>query len=124
MAWFAKQFIEKGKLTLFGNGDQVRDLLYIDDLIDFYQILIEKDIESDVFNLGGGNENKISLLSLIVKLETIFKYKIPVSFEEERAGDQQYFVSGNMDAKLLNWQPKTSIDEGLKLLIEYLQTNK
>jgi CDP-paratose 2-epimerase len=122
VAWFVKQFIQKGELTIYGNGEQIRDLLYIDDLIDFYELLIQNDYIDRVFNIGGGQYNKISLLELIQWLENYFNYKIPVKHEEKRKGDQMQFVSENFRAYDTGWWTTTSIDKGLKkLLIEYLQ---
>lgn len=121
VAWFTKQALKKEPITIYGNGFQVRDLLYIDDLIDFYENLITNDIPSDVFNIGGGFDNSVSLMELIDLLNKKLLMDIEISFSEERQGDQKIFISNNSKAERLGWKVKTNIDTGLNKLIEYLK---
>lgn len=121
VAWFARRALENKPITIFGDGFQVRDILYIDDLVDFYQILIENNIKSDVFNIGGGYDNSISLLELIDWLDTKLGAKIKTQFENERQGDQKIFISDNSKAESIGWKVKTDIETGLNKLIEYLK---
>ncbi len=122
VAHFSKQFLLKKPITIFGDGKQIRDLLYIDDLIEAYQLAIKNvnKIKGEVFNIGGGKNNAYSLLEVIKILEKKFGYKIKINFNKPRIGDQKYFVSKNEKIKkLLNWQPKTNFKKGLDNLINW-----
>jgi len=126
VAHFSKQFLFKKSITIFGNGKQIRDLLYIDDLIEAYEkaiFNIEK-IKGQVFNIGGGKKNAYSLLQVIKILEKKFGYQIKINFDKQRIGDQKYFVSNNNKIKkLLNWQPKTPFLKGINNLINWQKHN-
>lgn len=120
VAHFSKQFLFKKPITIFGDGNQIRDLLYVDDLIKAYDLAIKKISKSkgQVFNIGGGQKNAYSLLKVIKILEKEFGYQVPIYFQKERVGDQKYFVSKNEKIKkFLNWQPKTDFKNGLKELL-------
>lgn len=126
VAHFTKQFLFKKPITIFGDGNQIRDLLYVEDLIQAYDLAINKINKSrgQVFNIGGGVKNVYSLLQVINILEKYFKYKIKISYQPMRVGDQKYFVSVNKKIKkLLDWQPKTDFKEGLKKLIDWQKNN-
>ena len=126
VAHFAKQFLFKKPITIFGDGNQVRDLLYVEDLIKAYDLSINKINKSQgqVFNIGGGKKNAYSLLQVIDIFEKKLNYKIKISFDKMRVGDQEYFVSVNKKIKkLLGWKPKTDFKEGLNQLIAWQRNN-
>jgi len=123
VAWFVKRFLENGSITIFGDGKQVRDILFIDDLIDFYELVVKKSKPGDIFNMGGGTNNTVSILEIV----DIIKDKIPnsnveISYNIERDGDQKMFVSNNIKAMSLGWEPKYNVTKGVDKLIEYLKT--
>lgn len=122
VAHFAYQALIKKPITIFGNGFQVRDLLYIDDLIKAYDLAIKKinKVKGEVFNIGGGLKNSFSLLNVIEILEKKLSTKISLFFKKERLGDQKYFVSANKKIKqYLNWKPKTNFSSGLEKLLDW-----
>lgn len=126
VAHFAKQFLFKKPITIFGDGYQVRDLLYVDDLIKAYEKAVKNisKIKGQTFNLGGGTKNTYSLLNVIEMLEKKFGYQIEINFSSRRVGDQKYFVSANDKArKSLGWTPATGIDRGLDKLIAWQKNN-
>mgnify|MGYP000260911379 CR=1 FL=1 len=126
VAHFAKQFLLKKAITIFGDGKQIRDLLYVNDLVEAYEKSIKniEKVKGQAINIGGGKNNAYSLLQVIKILEKEFGYKIPIYFDKTRIGDQKYFVSKNKKAKkLLNWQPKTNFLKGLKELIRWQKEN-
>lgn len=126
VAHFSKQFLYKKPITIFGDGKQIRDLLYVDDLIYAYDLAIKniKKSAGEVFNIGGGEKNAYSLLQVIEILEKEYGYKVPIKFEKLRVGDQKYFVSKNEKIKkILNWEPKTFFNKGLKDLIDWQKKN-
>lgn len=119
VAHFNQQFLKKKGLTIFGNGKQIRDLLYVNDLIQAYELAIKKIVhaQGQVFNIGGGSKNAYSLLQVISLLEKKYNYKIPITYLKKRVGDQSYFVSANQKIKkILGWQPQTDFKKGLDQL--------
>lgn len=126
VAYFAKQFLHKKSLTIFGDGYQVRDLLYVEDLINAYDLAIKNisKAKGQALNIGGGVSNAFSLLNVIKNLEKDFGYKINILYDKLRLGDQKYFVSSNLKIKrLLNWQPQINFKDGLKKLITWQKNN-
>ena len=126
VAHFAKQFLLKKPITIFGDGHQVRDLLYVEDLIKAYQLAIKNidKVKGQPFNIGGGINNTYSLLQVINILDKYFKYKMKLSYQPIRVGDQKYFVSVNKKIKkLLGWQPTTDFNKGIKRLIYWQKNN-
>lgn len=123
VAWFIKQFLKNNKVTIYGNGKQVRDILYIDDLVDFYELLVSSDTKGEIFNMGGGHNNKVSLIEFINILKSEMKGNtISYDFDLQRPGDQKIFVSDNSKAESLGWSPKTNKYDGIKKLIEYYKS--
>ncbi|PIZ92662.1 MAG: CDP-paratose 2-epimerase [Candidatus Magasanikbacteria bacterium CG_4_10_14_0_2_um_filter_41_31] len=126
IAHFSKQFLKNLPITLFGDGYQVRDLLYVEDLVRAYDNAIKKiDVVSGmVFNIGGGIENSFSLLQVLSLLGKKIGKNPEIHFEKERLGDQKYFVSDNGRAKkILDWQPTTLFKKGVDSLISWQQKN-
>lgn len=126
VAHFAKQFIFKKPITIFGDGYQVRDLLFVDDLIDAYKLAIQKikKIKGQVFNIGGGINNAYSILQVIEQLKKITGNNIKISFKKSRLGDQKYYVSSNEKvSKLLGWKPSTKFKDGLIKLVSWQKNN-
>jgi CDP-paratose 2-epimerase len=123
VAWFIKQFLKNNKVTIYGNGKQVRDILYIDDLVDFYELLVSSDTKGEIFNMGGGHKNKVSLIEFINILKSEMKGNtISYDFDLQRPGDQKIFVSDNSKAESLGWSPKTNKYDGIKKLIEHYKS--
>ena len=129
IGWFCQKAFEikkgilKDKLTISGNGKQVRDILFIDDAVNLYFMAAKKinTIKGNVFNIGGGIDNSISILELFDMLEK--KLNIQLKYEKlrPREGDQKFFVTNIDKAKnLINWRPEVSIDEGIDKMIEWI----
>ncbi len=122
VAFFAKQILQQKSFHIFGDGYQVRDLLFVQDLIRAYELAIQNihQVKGQVFNIGGGVENAYSLLNVITKLEKKIGYKANYDFEKTRSGDQLYFVSDNTKLdKLLNWKVMTNLDSGLEVMLNW-----
>ncbi len=126
VAHFSKQILRNQKITIYGDGFQVRDLLFVDDLTKLYLEAYKQitKVAGQVFNVGGGFENSFSLLEVLDYLAKA-TYKEPkISFDLTRIGDQPFFVSDNFKAKkMLNWQPTTSFRGGLPKLIDWQKLN-
>ena len=129
IGWFCQKAFEikkgilKDKLTISGNGKQVRDILFIDDAVNLYFMAAKKinTLKGKVFNIGGGIDNSISILELFDMLEK--KLNIQLKYEKlrPREGDQKFFVTNIDKAKnLIKWRPEVSIDEGIDKMIEWI----
>lgn len=111
------------KIDIFGNGKQVRDLLWAEDLAALYLDQIEHidSLQGQVFNVGGGIRNTLSLLEAITIIEDFTGKKAKVSFKEWRHADQRIYVSDiRKIQKALGWKPNVSPQEGIKKMIERL----
>jgi len=84
----------------------------------------KKKSGGQIYNVGGGEKNAVTLNTIIKKIEKLLHHKIAVTFKEERPGDQHYFVSDTAKAqKQLGWRPAVGVDEGLAKLIEWMKTS-
>lgn len=114
------------KLSIYGDGKQIRDLLDVSDLIRAYKLAadnIEKT-RGEIYNIGGGADNTFSLLELIAFLEETLGMKIKLEFSGWRPGDQKVFVSNNSKLKrALDWQPAVSKEAGAQKLISWIRDN-
>jgi CDP-paratose 2-epimerase len=120
-----KKTFRNEPIMIFGNGKQVRDLLYITDLLKFIELTLEKDVVKEIFNIGGGINNAISIIELIKFLEQILDKNIPYSFENWRIADQKIYISDISKAKeMLKWKPKISPKLGINKMVNWYQDNK
>jgi CDP-paratose 2-epimerase len=111
-------------ITIFGTGKQVRDILFAQDLINAFDAFYRNPIPG-IFNIGGGEENMISLLESLDFISEILKCKLEVKFEKERLGDLRYFVCNIQKAKKeLGWSPQVSPREGIEKLIIWIKENR
>jgi len=127
VAWFTIAALLDKSLTIFGDGKQIRDVLFIDDLNHAYWLAIKniKKTAGQIYNIGGGPKNQLSLLETISLLEKLFNKKIKYKFDQWRPGDQPIFVSDIRKAKKdFNWHPKISVDQGIKILANWVKENK
>lgn len=131
IGWFIKQAIEtclnpSHNFTICGNGKQVRDVLFSDDLVTCYFAAITniENAAGQAFNIGGGIENSISLLELFKFLEDYLQIKLNYQCLPWRKSDQKVFVSDITKAKrLLHWTPKISSKEGIVEMLTWMKTN-
>jgi CDP-paratose 2-epimerase len=106
-------------ITIYGDGRQVRDTLYVDDLLDAFDAAVERAnaISGDVFNIGGGPRNTLSLLELIETLSRLAGRSIELRFGDWRPGDQRVYVSDIRKAgRLLGWEPQVAPTDGVARL--------
>ena len=127
VAWFTIAAVLGKQITIYGNGKQIRDVLYVEDLARAYEAAINnRDTASgQAFNIGGGPDNTLSLLELLTYLETELDQKIPLLRDDWRPGDQPVFVCNVNKAKqILGWQPQTPVQQGVKSLISWVRENE
>lgn len=126
VAWFMIAAMFGRPVTIYGNGKQVRDLLYVDDLVAAYDLCIRKidAISGQVFNMGGGHENTLSLLEFLDVLSNDLGMDVERSFGGVRPGDQPIFVSDNGKfMKATGWKAATGTSEGIRKLHTWLTEN-
>jgi len=95
VAHFLLRALRNEPITIYGDGRQVRDVLWIDDAIDAYVAAWRNigSIRGHAFNLGGGPANAVSLLQVVAEIAAILGVSLAVSFADWRPGDQRYFVA-------------------------------
>ncbi|HET7379928.1 MAG TPA: GDP-mannose 4,6-dehydratase, partial [Gaiellales bacterium] len=125
VAHFVHSILKDRALTIFGDGTQVRDLLDARDLSKLYALAIERiDVtRGEVYNVGGGPENKRNLLEVIARIGELTNRKPRYSFAGWREGDQEFYVSDVSRAReQLGWQPEIDFDHGLRDLISWARS--
>lgn len=122
VAHFGKQVLTKQPITIFGDGYQVRDLLYVEDLVDVYKRTIQQidEVKGTAFNIGGGTGNSYSLHQVLEILHKQTGNPPQVDYQPERMGDQKYFVSANTRVRdLLGWEPTTPFPTGITRMLDW-----
>ncbi len=128
LAWFMIAAVTGKPITIYGDGKQVRDVLYVDDLIDAYELAIEKidRTAGQIFNVGGGANNALSIWTETgLLLEKIMGRAIPVKWGDWRPGDQRICVMDIRKAQsMLGWSPKVGTTEGVQKLYQWIVENR
>lgn len=129
--WVAHLLIQASlgrPITIYGDGKQVRDILYVTDLVRALRLAAEKiDVtRGEVFNIGGGPANTLSVWAeLEGTLDRLAGRRIPASFDEARPGDQPCYVSDIRKARrVMGWQPEVGAEEGMGRLWQWIQENE
>lgn len=129
LAWFIIALVTGKPITIYGNGKQVRDLLFIDDLVDGFLLATEHiaTTRGQVYNMGGGARNAISVWwEFKPIIETILGRDISdPAFDTTRPGDQPIFVADVSKAQRdFGWSPTVSPAEGISRLTRWVQDNE
>jgi len=124
ISWFIIATLTGKRITVFGDGKQVRDVLYITDLVKAYNAFINSKMKNEVFNIGGGSKNTLSVAQSLELLKNLTG-KIPeISFADWRRADQKVYVSDISKAeKLLNWKPRVKPEEGVVKIVDWVSAN-
>jgi len=124
LSWFIIATLTDKPITIYGDGKQVRDVLYISDLVEAFDKFLNSNLKHEVFNIGGGPENTLSLLELLNVLEELTHKHPNLSFSDWRQADQKVYISNIDKAKrLLNWNPKVAPKEGVSKLVNWTIQN-
>ena len=127
IAWFCLAATRGQKFTIFGDGKQIRDTLWVEDLLDAYEAALDRieDVKGQVFNVGGGPSNTLSLLELVATLERHFGRAMDPAFADWRPGDQPVFVADVRKAgRLLGWSPQVATADGVARLLAWIGENR
>jgi CDP-paratose 2-epimerase len=128
LAWMTIAAVTGRRITIYGDGKQVRDVLHVDDLLDAYDAAIEKiDVaKGRVYNMGGGARNVLAVWAEFGPLlEKLLGRKIEVARAGWRPGDQRVFYADFGKArKELGWEPKIGLEQGIERLFRWVQENQ
>ncbi len=127
VAHFIIRALDCVPVTVFGDGCQVRDILFVDDLIDA-MIIAQSELpllSGQAFAIGGGPDNTLSLIELLDQIQKMHGHTPPIKFASWRVGDQKYYVSDTSKfTEMTGWKPKVNVSEGLEKLYLWLKTAK
>ncbi|PTF23081.1 NAD-dependent dehydratase [Staphylococcus cohnii] len=115
-----QRFLEKQKFTFFGDGEQTRDFVYINDLVQaFWLVLNSDEVNGEIFNVGTGRQTTLN--EIFEVFQKNYNYSIPYEYEDERKGDIKYSYADITKLEKIGYSPSYTINEGIR---EYLRYNK
>ncbi len=122
LAWFLWAALRNIPITIYGNGKQVRDVLWVEDLVRAFESFIRGSSRHEVFNLGGGPDNTLSLLEILKIVREITGKEIKVAFSSWRDADQMVYVSNVKKAyEKLRWKPRIDVHTGISKLAQWMK---
>ena len=128
VAWFIIAAVMGKPITIYGDGKQVRYILFVDDLLNAYDLAVEKNdiAKGQVYNLGGGPQNVMSIWAEFQpKLEKLLDKSLQVARGDWRPGDQRVFYADISKAeKDLSWKPKINVEAGVQKLFDWVKENQ
>jgi CDP-paratose 2-epimerase len=127
VGWFLIATLLEEPIVIAGDGKQVRDLLYIDELVDAYQLAVDhiEYTAGQVYNIGGGRARTLSVWQEFARLaEQILGRRLEVSgYVPARPGDQRIFYCDTSKAlRDFGWQPRVGVEEGIRRLAEWVES--
>ncbi|MCS7142384.1 MAG: GDP-mannose 4,6-dehydratase [Aigarchaeota archaeon] len=124
LSWFVIATLTNRPITIYGDGKQVRDVLFVTDLIRAFDSFLASNLKHEVFNLGGGPQNTLSLLELFDFIEKVSGKRPRVSFADWRPADQKVYVSDIRKAeRLLGWRPNVNPSDGVSRIFRWTSNN-
>ena len=123
VAHFLIRALNHQPITIYGDGKQVRDILFVEDLVDAFLAASENiaDCTGQAFNIGGGPRNTVSLRELLAMIAELDGREPRVDWGEWRTGDQKYYVSDTRHfSDVTGWKAKTGVAEGIRALRQWL----
>ncbi len=126
VAHFLMRALAEEPITIFGDGMQVRDVLYVEDLLDAFRLAMENlpRLAGQAFNIGGGISHTVSLIEVLNLIAEITGRKPRLHFADWRQGDQKYYVSDTGKFRqATGWRPSFSVREGVSQLHHWLSRN-
>ena len=122
VAKFIKKIVNKEKIQVYGDGNQTRDFLFVEDLVDALECCLIKDDLSGVFQLGSGIPTSVN--ELLEKLTKVSRTNLEVSYISAQKGEiEKNYANINKAKNILNWKPSTSLEDGINHTYKYLIEN-
>ena len=127
VAHFLYSAMMRSPITVYGSGLQVRDVLYVEDLLRAFEAVREHQEQAagEVFNVGGGEANSVSLLELIEHIRNLTGERIDFARDRLRTGDQLYYVSDYSKLnRMTGWKPEVDIRGALEAMLAWYRRNR
>lgn len=127
VAHFIYSALQQEPIVIYGDGCQVRDVLCVHDLIRAMEAVRSNlDVTAgQVYNVGGGQENTISLLELMNEIEILTGRRLEYVLDERRPGDQLVYVTDCSKLRShTGWKPEIGVKETLQLLRNFWDQNR
>lgn len=125
IAWFTIARVLGRPVTIYGTGKQVRDILWVEDLVEAYDCAWKQNKAGAVYNMGGGADNSLSLLELVELLDDLHPTDLKLEFGDVRPGDQPvYIANANKAREELGWKPQVDPAQGVEKLYRWVVENK
>jgi CDP-paratose 2-epimerase len=122
VAHFLYRALQGSPLTIYGDGRQVRDVLYVGDLVRAFD-LARRSIRltsGQIYNVGGGQENTVSLIELIEEIEQFLGERLEFTRGRSRPGDQLIYVSDySKFMRHTGWEPKYTVRQTLAAVFDF-----
>jgi len=117
---FILRTLRKEGITIYGDGKQVRDALFVSDLVRAYDAFLNSRVKIGLYNVGGGPKSTTSLLELVRLLNRKTRRKIPITFAKWRPSDQKVYISDVRKLKKeLGWYPRTTLEQGVDRFLKW-----
>ena len=127
VAYFVKKILNEEPITVYGDGLQVRDVLYVTDLVRVFRLATAEGMPSKpaVFNMGGGVARAASVVEVIDLIRQTSGVDPHIGYAEPRTGDQRWYVSNhNRFTQLTGWTPKVTLRDTVQRLVDWFSTNE
>ncbi|MGR3302423.1 MAG: NAD-dependent epimerase/dehydratase family protein [Candidatus Scalindua sp.] len=121
--WFIRQLIEEQTIKLYGDGKQIRDINYVDDVVEaLLLVACNEKANGEVFNLGGIPKNLIDLVETMIDVYGKGNYElIPFKDDLKKIEIGDYIANYEKIKNTVGWQPKISLEEGLRSSFDYYE---
>jgi CDP-paratose 2-epimerase len=126
VAYFVKKILNEEPITIYGDGLQVRDVLFVTDLVRAFRLAtVDRGVnDSSVFNIGGGAAQAASVLEVVELIKKVSGIDARFSFAESRTGDQRWYISNHARfTEATGWTPKIGLRETIERLVDWFSTN-
>lgn len=121
IGWFIRLALQNEQISLFGDGSQIRDFSYVDDIVEaFLLAAVSQDANGQVFNLGGETASLKQFLETLIELSGKGRYSLtPFPEEMKKIDIRDYFADYSKISRTIGWAPKVGLHEGLRKTVEY-----
>ena len=126
LAHFIISILQDSEINIYGDGKQVRDILWVDDLLDAYDLVLSDPsrFTGGVFNIGGGSAFTVSIWNEMEPLlSKLAGRSISVKHHDWRPGDQKVYISDITSFEHYGWNPKVNPMNGVRMLWDWVNNN-
>ena len=127
VAYFVKKILNEEPITIYGDGLQVRDVLFVSDLVRAFRLATADGVVNDsaVFNMGGGAAQAASVLEVINLIGQTVGVDPRIGFGPSRIGDQRWYISNHSRfTEATGWAPKIGLREAIERLVDWFSPSE